>query len=52
MRLSIVSLVPAVVLTFEMSEVSAILVFAMKTTQSHPQVFSVNGALTCRRLHF
>ena len=52
MRLSIVSLVPAVVLTFEMSEVSAILVFTMKTTQSHPQVLSVNGALTCRRLHF
>ena len=44
--------VPAVVLTLETSEVSAILVFTTKTTQSRPQVFSVNGALTCRRLHF
>ena len=39
-------------LTLETSEVSAILVFTTKTTQSGPQVFSVNGALTCRRLHF
>ena len=31
---------------------SAILVFTMKTTQCHPQVFLVNGALTRRRLHF
>ena len=38
--------------TLETSEVSAILVFTMKTTQPHFQVFSVNGALTCRRLHF
>ena len=28
-----------------------ILVFTKKTTQPHPQVFSVIGALTCRRLH-
>ena len=42
----------AVVLTLETSEVSAILVFTTKTTQSRPQVFSVNGALICRRLHF
>ena len=34
------------------SEMSAILVFTTKTTQPRPQVFSVNGALTCRRLHF
>ena len=26
--------------------------FATKTTQPRPQVCSVNGALTCRRLHF
>ena len=45
-------LVPAVVLTLETSEVSAILVFTTKTTQPRPQVFSVNGALTCGRLHF
>ena len=47
-------LVPAVVPTYtlETSEVSAILVSTMETTQSHPQVFSVNGALTYRRLHF
>ena len=38
--------VPAVVLTLETSEVSAILVFSTKTTQPRPQVFSVNGALT------
>ena len=38
--------------TLETSEVSAILVFTMKTTQPRFQVFSVNGALTCRRLHF
>ena len=35
-----------------MSEVSAILVFTTKTTQSGPQVFSVTGALTCRKLQF
>ena len=45
-------LVPTVVLTLETSEVSAILVFTTKTTQRRPQVFSVNGALTCRGLHF
>ena len=45
-------LVPAVVLTLETSEVSVILVFTTKTTQPRPPVFSVNGALTCRRLHF
>ena len=38
--------------SLETSEVSAILVFTMKITQSHFQVFSVKGALTCRRLHF
>ena len=32
-------LVPAVLLTLETSEVSAILVFATKTTQSRPEVF-------------
>ena len=31
---------------------SAIFVFTTKTTQPHPQVFLVNGSLTCRRLHF
>ena len=45
-------LVPAVVLTLEKSERSAILVFTTKTTQPRPQVFSVNGVLTCRGLHF
>ena len=29
------------------SEIFAILVFTTKTTQPHPQVFSVNSALTC-----
>ena len=38
--------------TLETSEVSAILVFTMKTTQPRFRVFSVKGALTCRRLHF
>ena len=47
-----VEAVPAVVLTLETSEVCAILVFTTKTTQSRPQVFLVNGALTCRRLRF
>ena len=37
------------VLTLETSEVSAILVFTTKTTQLRPQVFSVNGALTCKK---
>ena len=45
-------LVPAAVLNLETSEVSAILVFRTKTTQPRPQVFSVNGVLTCKRLHF
>ena len=45
-------LVPALVLTLETSEVSTISVFTTKTTQSRPQVISVNGALSCRRLHF
>jgi len=45
-------LVPAVVLTLKTSEVSVMLSFTTKTTQSRPQVFSVNGALTCTRLHF
>ena len=45
-------LVPAVVPTLETSQVSAILVFTTKTTQSRPQVFSVKGALTCRRKDF
>ena len=44
-------LVPAVDLTLETSEVSAILVFTTKTTQSRPQVFLFNGALTSRGLH-
>ena len=34
------------VLTLEKSEMSAIFVFTTKTTQSCPQVLSVNGALT------
>ena len=50
--LLLLRLVPAVVFTLETSEVSAILVFTTKTTQPRPQVFSVNDALTCRRLHF
>ena len=37
------------VLTLEASEMSAIFVFTTKTTQPHPQVFSVNGALTCKK---
>ena len=43
-------LVPATVVTLETSEVSAILVFTKKTTQSRPRALSVNGALTCRML--
>ena len=35
------------VLTLETSEMSDIFVFATKTTQPHPQVFSVNDTLTC-----
>ena len=36
------------VLTLETSEMSTIFVFTTKTTQACPQVFSVNGALTCK----
>ena len=35
------------VLVIETSEMSAIFVFTIKKTQPRPQVFSVNGALTC-----
>ena len=35
-------------LTLDTSEMSAIFVFITKTTQPRPQVFSVNGALTCK----
>ena len=42
MFVAIIYLVPAVVLTLEMSEVSAIFFFfTTKTTQPRPQVFSV-----------
>ena len=44
-------LVPAVVLTLETSEMPFFF-FTTKATQPRPQVFSVNGALTCRELHF
>ena len=50
--LFLLHLFPAVVLTLEMSEVSAIVVFTTKTTQPRPQVVSVNGALTCKKEHF
>ena len=36
------------VLTVETGEMSAIFVFTTKTTQPRSQVFSVNGALTCK----
>ena len=36
------------VFTLEMSEMSAVFVFTTKTTQPRPQVFLVNGALTCK----
>ena len=36
------------VLTLETSEMSAIFVSTTKTTQPRPQVFSVNGELTCK----
>ena len=45
-------LVPAVVLTLETSDVSAIFLFTTKTTQPRPQVFSVKSALICSGLHF
>ena len=37
------------VLTLETREMSSIFVFRTKTTQPPPQVFSVNGALTCKK---
>ena len=40
------------VLNFGVSEMSAIFVFTTKTTQPCLQVFAVNGALTCTKLHF
>ena len=40
------------VLTLGTSEMSAIFVFTTKTTQPRPQVFSVNGALTCENAAF
>ena len=40
------------VFTLETSEISAIYVFTTKTTQPRPQVFSVNGALTCKEAAF
>ena len=40
------------VLTLETSEMSAIFFFTTKTTQPRPQVFSVNGALTCENAAF
>ena len=36
------------VLSLGTSEMFAIFVFTTKTTQPRPQVFSVNGALTCK----
>ena len=36
------------VLTLETSEMSTIFVFTTKTTQACPQVFLVNGSLTCK----
>ena len=45
-------LLSRLVLTLEMSEKSAIFAFTTKTTQHRPQVFSVNGALTCIPLYF
>ena len=50
--LAVICLVPAIVLTLETSEVSAIFAFTTKTTQPGPQVFSVKGTLTCSGLHF
>ena len=37
------------VLTLETSEMSAIFVFTTKATQPRPQVFSVNGAVSCKK---
>ena len=38
--------------TLETSEMSAIFVFTIKITQPRPQVFLVNGALTCKKAAF
>ena len=46
------SLLFRLVLTLRTSEISAIFVFTTKTTQTRPQVFSVNGALTCKEAAF
>ena len=46
--LSFFSLLFRLVLTLETSEMPTIFVFTTKTTQLRPEVFSVNGALTCR----
>ena len=43
------SLLFRLVRTLETSEMSAIFIFTTKTTQPRPQVFSVNGALTCKK---
>ena len=40
------------VITLETSEKSATFVFTTKTTQPRPQIVSVNGALTCKKLFF
>ena len=40
------------VLTLETSEMYAIFLSTTKTTQPRPQVFSVNGALTCKNAAF
>ena len=40
------------VITLETSEKSATFVFTTKTTQPRPQIVSVNGALTCKKLYF
>ena len=37
------------VLTLKTSGMSAIYVFTTKTTQPRPQLFPVNGALTCKK---
>ena len=43
----------SLVLTLETSEMSAIFVFTTKTTLApRPQVFLVNGALTCKKAAF
>ena len=44
------SLLFRLVLTLEASEMSAIFVFITETTPPRPQVFSVNGALTCKEV--